>query len=95
MASDQQASLNGDYMDVHQDGGNEDDEDEYEDSDSGDEEYDDLLYASEASAIADAYHESSDELLGVFANHSYTLPVSATSPRKQARISDNHHVSYE
>jgi hypothetical protein len=93
LASERQAGGNKDFMDVFQDGGDED-EDEYDDPDSGDEEYGDLIYASEVSAIADAYHEScesSHELLGLFTNSSSTLPISTTS-RKRVRFSDNYHI---
>jgi hypothetical protein len=71
LVSKRQASGNEDFMDVSQDGG--DEEDEYDDPDSGDEEYGDLIYASEVSVIADAYHEScesSHELL----DHLLILP---------------------
>jgi hypothetical protein len=91
LASERQSSWDEDYpMDVHQDDGNE--EDEYDDSDSGDEEYGDLFYASEISAMTDAYRESSDELLGLFMNSSATLPYSMTSSRKRVHFSDDHDV---
>jgi len=84
LASERQASGNKDCMDVSQNGGDED-EDEYDDTDSGDEEYGDLIYASEVSAITDAYREScesSHELLGLFTDSSSALPINTTSSRK-------------
>ena len=92
LASERQPSWDEDHpMEVHQDDGNEEDEDEYDDSDSGDEEFGDLFHASEVSAMADAYRESSDELLGLFMDPSSTFSHSITSPRKRVRFSDGHH----
>jgi len=68
-------------------------EDDYNETDSEDEECGELFYASEVSAIADAYRESSDELLPGDWNHytesSPTLNISSIStgsPRKRGRI---------
>ena len=58
-------------------------EDEYEDSESEDEEDGELLYASEMSALSDAYHQNSDQCFfseNLF--HDHTLP-STSSPRKR------------
>jgi hypothetical protein len=63
----------------------EEDEDEYEDSESEDEEDGELFYASEMSALSDAYRQNSDQLLESFsANlfHDHTLS-STGSPRKR------------
>jgi len=86
LASERQPS----WDEVHRNGGNEEDEEEYDDSDSGDEEYGDLFYASEVSAMADAYHETSDELLELFMDSSSALPRSITSPRKRVHFNDHH-----
>jgi hypothetical protein len=63
----------------------EEDEDEYEDSQSEDEEDGELFYASEMSALSDAYHQNSDQLLESFSeNHFYNSTLSSTSsPRKR------------
>jgi hypothetical protein len=92
LASERQSSWDEDYsMNVHQENGKED-EDEYDDLDSGDEEYGDLCYTSEVSAMADVYYESSDELLGLFMDSSSILPHSMTSPRKHVHFSDDDHI---
>jgi hypothetical protein len=68
-------------------------EDDYIETDSEDEDCGELLYASEVSAIADAYRESSDALLpshwGYYTESSPTLNLPSTStrsPRKRNRI---------
>lgn len=53
-----------DSMDADEDEDEDEYEDEYEDSELEDEEDGELFHASEASALVDAYHQSSDQSFG-------------------------------
>ena len=96
LISERQASWDTDHVaddeDAINDNGEHEGEDDYNETDSEDEECGELFYASELSAIADAYRESSDELFpGVWeydTRSPFALNTSSISrsPRKRHRV---------
>jgi hypothetical protein len=70
------------------------DEDEYEDSEVEDEEDGELFYASEVSALVDAYHQSSDKSLeNLFLGSLIPSDIlSISSPSRKRRHVDNYNL---
>jgi hypothetical protein len=58
-------------------------EDEYDDSESENEEDGELFYASEMSALSDAYHQGSDQWLEFSSENLLHDSHSTSSPRKR------------